>query len=100
MKDASDFAPDLPITGYEAFGYRVLRGESAAVPNAIAALMLHLRDSTGTPPHAYFNWSERNPFGLVVRYILFGQGDTAPVTHEVLRQAEPDAAHRPVIHVN
>jgi len=100
VRDASEFAPELTVTGAEVDGYRVLRGESAAVPNAIAALLLHLRDEMGSVPHAYFDWSERSPFGLLVRYVLFGEGDTAPVTHEVLRKAEPDAARRPAIHVS
>ncbi len=100
VRDASEFAPELMVTGVAVDGYRVLRGESAAVPNAIAALLLHLRDDRGGVPHAYFDWSERSPFGLVVRYVLFGEGDTAPVTHEVLRKAEPDAKRRPVIHVS
>ncbi len=100
VRDASEFAPELTVTGVEVEGYRVLRGESAAVPNAIAALLLHLRDDTGDVPHAYFDWSERSPFGLLVRYVLFGEGDTAPVTHEVLRKAEPEPTRRPVIHVS
>ncbi|MGI9106841.1 MAG: hypothetical protein ACR2G4_11395 [Pyrinomonadaceae bacterium] len=31
------------------------------------------------------------------KFIAFGEGNTAPVTHEVLRQAEEDPAKRPVV---
>jgi len=35
--------------------------ESSAVPNAIAAVLLHIRDLTGKRPHIYFDWTEGNP---------------------------------------
>jgi hypothetical protein len=47
----------------------------------------------------YFGWSEGNPLSYLMKYIAFGEGDTAPVTHEVLRQAEKDPERRPVVHV-
>ena len=64
--------------------------EYPAVPNAIAAFLLFLRNETGKLPHVYFGWSEGNPVTYLLKYIAFGEGDTAPVTHEVLRQAEKD----------
>ena len=89
----------MRVTGDNVEGYHVLRTESPAVPNAIAAFLLHLRDNTGKLPHIYFGWSEGNPLAYLLKYIAFGEGDTAPVTHEVLRQAEKDPRQRPTVHV-
>lgn len=97
--DASEFTGELHITGVDIAGYRILRTHAPAVPNAIAALLLNLRDRTGKIPHVYFGWSEGNPIQYLIRYILFGEGDTAPVTREILRQAEPDPELRPSVHV-
>jgi hypothetical protein len=97
--DPSEFAPRLLVRGEEVAGYHVLRAQSATVPNAIAAFLLYVRDRTGHVPHAYFTWTEGNPLKNVLAYLLFGEGDIAPIAHEVLREAEPDPWRRPVIHV-
>jgi hypothetical protein len=97
--DASEFAGTLCIRGETVDGYRILRTESPAVPNAIAAFLLYLRDEMGKLPHVYFGWSEGNPISYLLKYIAFGEGDTAPVTHEVLRIAEKDSNRRPIVHV-
>ncbi len=97
--DASEFTGKLYISGIDIDGYRILRTHAPAVPNAIAALLLKLRDMTSKTPHVYFGWSEGNPIKYMIRYILFGEGDTAPVTREILRQAEPDPELRPSVHV-
>jgi hypothetical protein len=99
LGDASEFTGKLKIRGADVDGYKILRTQAPAVPNAIAALLLHLRDKSGKIPHVYFGWSEGNPASYLVRYILFGEGDTAPVTREILRQAEPDPELRPNVHV-
>ncbi|MER5612493.1 amino acid transporter [Streptomyces sp. NPDC002215] len=98
--DPSEFEAGLNVRGEVLHGrYRVLTLESSSVPNALAALLLHVRDLTGHNPHIYFEWTEGNPFTNFLRFFLFGQGEVAPVTREVLREAEPDRAHRPHVHV-
>ena len=99
VEDASEFEEVLEVRGVEIGGHKVLRAKSSVVPNAIAALLIHLRDTTGKTPHCYFGWAEGNPIAYLFRFILFGEGDTAPVTHEVLREAEPERRQRPAIHV-
>ena len=100
VKDASEFAPDLIVEGVEIGKYRILRAQSAAVPNAIAALLMYIRDEWDTVPHIYFEWTEGNPLGHLARYVIVGEGDIAPITHEILREAEPIPQRRPTVHVS
>lgn len=99
VPDASEFEAELKVRGEERHGHRILRVESPSIANAIAAILLHLRDDTGKPPHVYFHWAEGNPVGALLRYLIFGGGDIPPLTREVLRQAEPEVRDRPVVHV-
>jgi hypothetical protein len=99
VADPSEFEEQLQVTGEERHGYRILRMESSAVPNAIAAVLLHIRDLTGKRPHVYFDWTEGSPVAHLVRFLIFGSGEVAPVTREVLREAEPDLEQRPFVHV-
>ena len=97
--DASDFSDTLEVRGASVGPHRVLRCVSPAIPNAIAAILLYARDLTGKIPHAYFGWTEGNPVAYLLKFLAFGEGDTAPVAREVLRQAEPKPERRPRIHV-
>ncbi|MCD7438918.1 amino acid transporter [Streptomyces lincolnensis] len=99
VTDPSEFEAGLTVRGEVLHNrYRVLTLESSSVPNALAALLLHVRDETGCTPHIYFEWTEGGPFANFLRFFLFGQGEVAPVTREVLREAEPDRARRPRVH--
>ncbi|WP_405497682.1 amino acid transporter [Streptomyces sp. NBC_00096] len=97
--DASEFESGMRVRGEVLHDrYRVLTLESSSIPNALAALLLHVRDESGQRPHIYFEWTEGNPMANFLRFFLFGQGEVAPVTREVIREAEPDRARRPHVH--
>ena len=98
--DASEFEDTLRVTGHQLGRHAVLEAESPVVPNAIAALLIELEKTTRRIPHAYFKWTEGNPIGNLLRFLILGEGDVAPIAHEVLRRAVPDPKHRPVIHVS
>ncbi|MFJ9159611.1 amino acid transporter [Streptomyces griseoviridis] len=99
VRDSSDFTSDITVRGDHRHGVRRLRVSGPTVPNTIAAVLLALRDRTGEVPHAYFSWTEGNPFGHLVRFLVFGDGEVAPVTREVLRRAEREPERRPHVHV-
>jgi hypothetical protein len=99
VSDPSSFGQTLDVRGHTNQGYNILRVDSPAVPNAIAAILLALRDVTGVRPQCHFEWAEGNPIVYMFRFLLFGRGDTAPLVREILREAEKDPAARPSIHV-
>ena len=98
--DASDFRDTLNVCGVLRGEYRVFHARSPVVANAFAALLIRLERITGEVPHAYFRWTEGNPVANLLYFIFFGEGDIAPLAHEVLRRAVADPERRPVIHVS
>ena len=98
--DTSDFADLLHVEGRWEGSSRVLHAKSAVVANSIAALLIYIERATGCIPHVYFHWTDVNPVANVIRFIFLGEGDTAPLTQEVLRRAVKDPSLRPVVHVS
>ncbi|MEH1164221.1 amino acid transporter [Micromonospora sp. CPCC 205539] len=99
VSDPSDFETELLVRGTVAHEqFPVLSLASSSVPNALAALLLEIRDRTGRRPHIYFEWTEGGPGRNVVRYLAFGQGEIGSVTREILRRQEPDRSRRPHVH--
>lgn len=100
VSDASQFRlKQVVVRGQQVGRFRVLKCTSPAIPNAIAALLLHVRDETKRQAHIYMGWTEGNPILYVIRFIFLGDGETAAVTREILREAEPDPKKRPKVHV-
>ena len=99
VSDSSDFEGELVVTGAAHHGFRVLTVRSSSVPNTIAAVSLHLGQNIGCTPHVYFRWTEGSPIRNLLKFLLFGVGEIAPMTREVLRAAEPEITRRPWVHV-
>jgi len=100
LTDASDFVDHLKVQGHYLKNHCVLTARSPIVANSIAALLIHIEKMTGCVPHIYFKWKEGNPVANIFRFLFLGEGDAAPLTHEVLRKAVPDLARRPIVHVS
>ncbi|HEX4442048.1 MAG TPA: amino acid transporter [Galbitalea sp.] len=98
--DSSDFEEELEVHGVAKYGYRVLQVKSGNVPGTAAAVLLAIRDATGVVPDIYFEWTEGNPINNMLRFLVTGKGEVAPVTREVLRESEPDPKRRPAVHVS
>ena len=98
--DASEFQHTLCVEACRVGKNRLLCIRSPVVANSIAALLIELERHTGKLPHVYFKWKEGNPVANILRFVFFGEGDTAPLTHEVLRRAIRNPKHRPVVHVS
>jgi hypothetical protein len=98
-EDSSEFEACLNVRGVKVGRYEILRATSPAIPNAIAAVLLHVCEVTAKMPHIYFKWIEGNPVANMFRFLFLGEGDVPPVTHEILRQKIEDPHKRPFVHV-
>ncbi len=98
--DASEFSETLCVTGRRIGRHRILSAKSPVIANAFAGMLVYLGERTGQPPHVYFKWTQISPAINIMRFLFLGEGDTAPLTHEVLRKAIPRQENRPIVHVS
>ena len=98
--DASDFSETLCVEGRKVGRHSILSAKSPVVANSIAGMLVYLERRTGRSPHVYFRWTEASPVTNLFRFLFLGEGDTAPLTQEVLRRAVRDPKHRPIVHVS
>jgi hypothetical protein len=98
--DASEFNQRLSVRGERIGRHCILHARSPMVSNSIAAMLIQIGKMTGRVPHIYFSWREGNPVINIFRFLFLGEGDAAPLTHEVLRKAVRDISRRPIVHVS
>ena len=98
--DASDFTSTLQVRGQRLGSHSILYAKSPVVANSVAAVLIQLEKTTGKLPHGYFRWTEGNPVGNLFKFVFLGEGDVAPIVHEVLRRAIPEPEQRPFVHVS
>lgn len=99
LRDPSDFSDKVSLVSRTVCSHHVIHVDGSSVPTCLAGVALWVRDQTGVPPHVYLEWSSGSPVRNYLRFLLWGQGQTATVVHEILRRAEPDDDARPVVHV-
>ena len=95
VNDASDFATTVEVTAARVGHHRVLRATGPSVPNVLAAVLLAVSEQDDMPSHIYFEWSEKGPGQNALRFLLAGEGDVPPLTHEILRRPSPTPTSGP-----
>ena len=96
LGDASEFKGGLLIRGVDVGGIDTSNGVTCGAQR-YAALLISVTEPERS--RTLFRLERGESIMYLARYILFGEGDTAPVTREILRQAEEDPELRPNVHV-
>jgi hypothetical protein len=92
--DPSAFADRMLVSGRKVGPYNVLRCAAPAVPNGIVALSLVLLREYHCQVHLNGSWTSGSPVARAIRFIVFGEGDTARLVEYIkgrtLSEAEQD----------
>jgi hypothetical protein len=98
-KDANAGKDKIEVKGMNSGDYIIFRCKCQSAPVAIASILLHIGKETKKVPHVYMGWTDAHPLSYAWKFILFGEGETAPLTRELIRTGEPNDNMRPYIHV-
>lgn len=102
VEDASEFVDDLlEVQGVVHKGnhgdHLILRCKSASVANAIAAILLKVRDEYDTRTVAHIGWSEDSPLLSAFTFLFFGDGETGLLVRKIIEAAESNNKQRPMV---
>jgi len=89
----------LLVRGECSYGYQILKVEAAKPGLAIASVLLGVHDLTGMTSRVDFSWPEGSHAGNLLRFLLFGTGNVAGVTREILHR-NISGPLRPRVHVS
>jgi hypothetical protein len=95
--DPSAFAERMVVNGCHAGDYHVLRCVAPAVPNGIVALSLVLVREYGCQVHLNGSWTSGSPVARAIRFIVFGEGDTARLVEYIKSKALPESEQDDII---
>jgi hypothetical protein len=98
LADASDFVNQPVIEVRQQEGRYVMKISGAAsIAHTLASLGLELAKVGRVEIH--FGWTMESPVSGTLGFLLFGEGNVPWIVRELVRRAEPDEAHRPLITV-
>jgi len=89
----------VEVKGVVLGDYMIFRCKCQSAPVAIASILLAIRNKTNKIPHVFMGWTDAHPLSYAWKFILFGEGETAPLTRDLIRRIEPQESKRPYIHV-
>ncbi len=95
--DPSAFSDRMLVTGHRVGSYSVLRCAAPAIPNGIVALSLVLVREYNCQVHLNASWTSGSPVARAVRFIIFGEGDTARLVEYIKSRALPEAEQDEII---
>ena len=97
IQDPSAFADRMVVRGRRAGPYNVLSCAAPAIPNGIVALSFVLLREYRCQVHLNGSWTSGSPVARALRFIVFGEGDTAHLVEYIKSKALPEAEQNDII---